>query len=259
MDVSGLMQFEFETFFLVFARIMAFFVAAPTFSMRSIPVQVKISLGLVLTVMVFGTLTDPTVNTSSSLLGFSLMVLQETILGLAIGYLANLSFLALNMGGQFIDFQMGLSIGAIYDPTMGTQSTLFGSLYNWMAMLLLFAIDGHHLIIYAIVQSFTELPAGVLNMSNFVMTDIVVMFTSSIKTAFQISMPILVVLLLTDIIMGIIARTVPQLQVFVLAVPVKIVLGIMFIIVMADMTFSMAAPIIQGMPNVIMRGIASFM
>lgn len=250
---------QFETFFLIFARIIAFFVAAPVFSMRGISVIIKISLALLLTLIVIYAAPLGVIDTGSSIIKFAVLVIAEALLGLSIGFLANLVFMAIQMGGQMIDFQMGLSIGSVYDPSTQTQSTLYGSLYNWMAMLLLFAVNGHHFIIYSLVKSFEVLPIGVVEILKFSVSDVVIMFTRTLGVAFQICIPVVIILLLTDIIMGVISRTVPQLQIFILAIPVKIMLGTLFLIAMAPITFSMVIPIIEQIPQAIENALRAFM
>lgn len=256
---AGIAQFQFEAFFLIFARFIAFLSVAPIFSRKGIPNIVKIALALFLSIIIVGIAPAPAANTSNSILMFALLIVNESILGLALGYLATLMFAIIGMGGQFIDFQMGLSIGAIYDPGTQTQSTLFGSLYNWMALMLLLAINGHHYMLKAVAESFRILPVGTVDMSKYNAEGIVHLFTDSIGIAFQIAVPVLIVLILTDIILGIIARTVPQLQIFLLSIPIKIMLGILFLIAMASVTFGRVGTILSEIPKVTIEALSSFM
>ena len=138
---------------------------------------------------------------------------------------------AIQIAGGFIDFQMGFAIANIIDPQTGAQSPLLGQFFNSLALLLLLALNGHHLLLDGIFFSYQFLPVDQLwpafgdeRLVYFVTS----IFVTSFAIAFQMSVPIVATLFLVDLALGITARTVPQLNIFVVGFPIKI--GVSFLV-----------------------------
>jgi flagellar biosynthetic protein FliR len=150
---------------------------------------------------------------------------------LFIGVIAYIIMAAIQIAGGFIDFQMGFAIANVIDPQTGAQSPLMGQLFNSLAILLLLALNGHHLLLDGIFYSYQFIPVDQLwpafgdeRLVEFVIKT----FAASFAIAFQMSIPIVATLFLVDLALGITARTVPQLNIFVVGFPIKI--GVSFII-----------------------------
>jgi len=216
---------------LIFARVSAFFIVVPLFSYRTIPAQLKIALAFLLSWMMYYTFSiEPFVINGQ----YILLVLKEVVVGVALGLVAYIIFSAVQIAGGFIDFQMGFAMANIIDPQTGVSVPLTGQLFNFLLLLLLLAINGHHLLLDGIYYSYQFLPMnevfpafGDENAVEF----IIKMFTAVFAIAFQMSAPIIATLFLVTLALGITGKTVPQMSIFVIGFPIKIAVGFIVMIV----------------------------
>lgn len=224
---------NFTVFLLILIRVSAFFVTVPFFSYKTIPTQVRIALAFVLAWIMYYTMTDiePFIINGD----YIMLIIKEAVVGLLLGLIGFIIMSAIQIAGGFIDFQMGFAIANIVDPQTGAQSPLMGHLLNTMALILLMAYDGHHLILEGIFNSYQYLPMQNFfpdfsseNYMHFVMN----VFTTVFAIAFQMAAPIVATLFLVDLTLGITARTVPQLNIFVVGFPIKITVSFLVISIM---------------------------
>lgn len=221
---------------LIVVRVTTFFVAAPLFSYRAIPAQVKIFLGIVLAWMIYYTFPSAELAIDGTYL---LLVLKEAVIGLMLGIVAFIIISAVQIAGGLIDFQMGFAMANVIDPQTGAQSPLMGQFFNFLALLVLLAINGHHLMLDGIYYSYQFMPYDQLfpafgseNTVEFIMK----LFAAVFIIAFQISAPIVGTLFLVTLALGITGKTVPQLNIFVIGFPIKIAVG--FIVLIITMVFT---------------------
>lgn len=222
---------KFPAFLLILVRVTSFFVMMPLFSYRTIPAQHKIGLGFFLSWLIFYAIHPPAIQVDGV---YFLLIIKEALVGILIGFTAYLILSAIQVVGGFIDFQMGFSIANVIDPQTGAQSPLMGQYLYTFALLFLLSLDGHHLLIDGIYNSYhfipiTQpwLPFGNSNMAMYLVRS----FSSMFLVAFQMSIPIVGSLFMVDVALGIVARTVPQLNIFVVGMPVKIIGGLIIIMV----------------------------
>lgn len=239
--------YSFTIFLLVLARIASFLAASPVFSVRGIPATMKVALSAIMSLLLYPA-ADAGILVEPSLTGFALQVVFEALFGMALGFASNIMFIALQMGGQLVDFQIGFSMATAYDPMTQNKVSLFGKLYYWMALALFFALDGHHYLMHILAGTFEILPLGGAVTGHLKAFDVVFIFSSSFKTAFQIAMPLLIILFMTDVIMGMLARTVPQLNVFILGLPMKVLVGVAASIFLIPAIIQLMAPVIESIP-----------
>lgn len=217
---------------LIVARVSAFFVVLPLFSHRTIPASHRIAFAVVLSWMMYYTLDVEPFEINGD---YILLIIKEVIFGLFIGLLAYIIMSAVQIAGGFIDFQMGFAMANVIDPQTGTQSPLIGQFLNTLALLLLLALNGHHLLLDGIFYSYQFMPMEMIwpafgqeNYVEFIMNT----FAGVFAVAFQMSIPIVATIFLVDIALGITARTVPQLNIFVIGFPIKIAVGFLVLVVM---------------------------
>lgn len=220
---------ELHLGFLVLARITAFFAVAPVFSIKRMPGLVRVGLGFFLTILIY-----PSVHGLGSLPGelvaYGLLVGKEVLVGLILGFVSTLTFTTLRLAGEFMDIQMGFAMATVFDPQNQSRITLVGQFMNIFAILLFIAIDGHHILIMALAHSYEIIPLqGAVFESTLVLTTIKI-FVGMFALGFRIAAPFIAVLLISDISLGLVARTVPQLNVFILGFPMKAGLGILTLI-----------------------------
>lgn len=217
-------------FLLVFARVLAFLVVMPLFSYRTIPLPFKIGFSFFLALIMFYTV-DASAIVFDSLYIF--LIIKEVLVGLLIGLFAFIIVSALQVAGGFVDFQMGFAIANVMDPQTGAQSPLTGQYFYMIALLFLLAVNGHHLIIDGIFNSYNFIPLETfIPFENQSIANLIIdTFNYMFLIAFQMAIPIVGTLFLVDIALGIIARTVPQLNVFVVGLPLKILVSFLTILI----------------------------
>lgn len=223
------MQREFILFILVSIRVTAMLVSSPVFSMRQIPSFIKVALSLII-----GYMMSTAINTANFILPGSTLELliicsKEIILGLIIGFIATLIFNAVKGSAHMIDFGIGFSMSSYYDPSTASNSTVLERLFNWIALILFLTFNFHHVLIEAIIKSFEIVPPGAMNFGSNVFSHLVSVFAHSFLISIQLAAPILIVLFLTDFTLGLISRAVPQIHIFILGMPIKVLVGLLAI------------------------------
>lgn len=217
---------------LIFCRITAFLLAAPVFSTRGIPSQWKIGISAMIAFLAFAAigLQQPTAMDGL----FVLSIIREVLIGVLLGFTAYMFFTAVQIAGSFIDIQMGLGIANVIDPMTGAQSPLIGNFKFILAMLLFLSFNGHLYMIDGFMKSYEWLPisnelfAGIQRgvVHEFLLRS----FANVFAIALQMSAPLVVALFLTDIGLGILSKTAPQFNIFVVGVPIKIIVGFLLLI-----------------------------
>lgn len=223
----GIQVIDFVRFSLGFIRLATFFALVPLFNMRNIPILVKLGLGALCSLTIMPPL-DPTWNIES--LGvLSLLALQEVAIGFLIAFLVILTFGIVTFAGHFVDTPLGFGMASVFDPASGGQIPVFSQFYHIFAALIFFGLDAHLWLIQALQHSFKVIPfGGVLAFEPtfwLVMDLVQQMFVIGI----QIALPMIATILLTDIGLGIVIRAVPQINVFVLGFPIKILVGLLVV------------------------------
>jgi flagellar biosynthesis protein FliR len=221
---------EMSILLLIVVRVTTFFVAAPLFSYKAIPVQVKVILGIVLAWMMYYTF--PTAELPIDGI-YTLLVLKEAIIGLMLGVCAYIIMSAVQIAGGLIDFQIGFSMANVYDPQTGAQTPLMGQFFNFLSLLVLLAINGHHLMLDGIYYSYQFMPYDQLFPafdSEDTVEFIMKLFASVFIIAFQMSAPVVATLFLVTLALGITGKTVPQMNIFAVGFPVKILVGFLVLI-----------------------------
>lgn len=203
---------------LVMARILSFIVTAPILNRRGIPVLLKIGLAVFLALIVFA---GEPMHYDGSTSAFIGSLISETMVGLCMGTLANWLFQSFTMGGQLIDQQAGFGTASMFDPGSAMQVSLISNLILFVSILLFLELNGHHILLLGLIKSFQVVPVGtgVLGMS--LATVVLRSLTAATVLLIRVAIPVVVVLVLTDLILGMVGRTVPQLNVLMLGLPVK--------------------------------------
>jgi flagellar biosynthetic protein FliR len=205
------------------ARILAMVASSPVLGNKQTPVRIKIGLSVLLTFIIAPTIaTMPQVPVGSPQ-GLLIMI-QQIIIGLAMGFTISMIFSAVEMAGELAGLQMGLGFASFFDPINGTHSAIIAQWLGIIAILAFLAIDGHLYMLSALADSFQTLPIG--NMMSAQGFNGVVHWGASIFAyALQMSLPILAALLITNIALGILTRAAPQLNIFAVGFPITLAIG----------------------------------
>lgn len=219
---------SFPVFLLIFCRITSFFAVVPIFSTRGVPVQFRIGIAAILSILVY--LTFGIKQQVPTDLSYVILVIREVMVGLLLGFIAYLMLMAVQTAGAFIDMQIGLGIAAVFDPTVGTSVSITGNFKYTVALLFFLSMNGHHYLLDAIMYSYNWVP---LHNDFFVrlyggsLADFLIKtFSQSFLLSFQMAAPIVVAAFLTDAGLGFLAKTAPQFNIFVIGIPVKLLVGL---------------------------------
>ena len=205
-------------------RISALVVAAPVFSSRQTPVIYRAGLALVLTWVVMPLLPPPPVVRVISAEAL-LMLLQQLLIGISMGFVLQMVFAGLVFGGQVIAYSMGLGFASMVDPQNGVQVPVVSQFYLILATLMFLLLDGHLLLIELLVQSFHTFPVAVDGISRNGLRDIVAWGSVMFAGGLLMALPVMAALLLVNLGMGVVTRAAPQLNIFAVGFPITMLMG----------------------------------
>jgi flagellar biosynthetic protein FliR len=222
-------------------RILAMISVAPIFSHGSIPVTIKIVLGFAITVAIMPMIpVTPTLDLLS--MEGLLVIVQQILVGLSIGFSMTIVFAAVEMMGQVIGMTMGLGFATFFDPQSQGQSNAISQFYLLLGMLIFLSINGHLLIISALANSFITMPISTNVLSGFDFMTMAMWGEKVFSAGLLLSLPGIAMLLIANISLGILTRTAPQLNIFGIGFPITISMG--FIVIVLTMP-QMLQPIEQ--------------
>jgi flagellar biosynthesis protein FliR len=228
-------------FLLVFFRIIAMVELAPLLSSSSIPQLAKVGMALFTAATVFPTVLASHYVIPENIVDYVLLVLGEVAIGLLIGFLLNLIFSAFQLAGQFFSLQMGFGASEVFDPLSQVEIPLMGEFLNLIAMLVFIAISGTgKFLLVGVMKSFQYLRAvDLVTHREGIMQLLVSGLAGLFQSALTISFPILGTLLLVSIVMGLLAKAAPQMDVLTMGFPVSI--GVSFLVLFGTLPFLMTA------------------
>ncbi len=218
---------DVQVFVLAWFRITGILLVGPLFGSLSVPANVKAVFGFVFAVIFFPLLPRTGIAVEPNLALYFVWVLLEMGVGMLIGFAASLIFTAVQFGGQIVDQELGLSLANIIDPISNEQISVVGQFKLFLATIVYLAIDGHHFLLQAVGQSFRAIPllglrlndAAVLHVSD-------TMIRQMFEMAVLIAAPAMVTLMLLTLAMAFMARTVPEMNIFVVGFSVRLIVGL---------------------------------
>lgn len=250
------MIIQIQKLLLIMARITAFISKVPGFSFKGLPNTFKVGLSVSFSMIVY--LMTPDIPIESSLVLFFIYIGKEVLLGLALGYIVELIFGAVEIAGQLVDFQSGFSMGNMFDPSMGKQASYYGRIYYWILLSLFFIFDIHHYLIESIIGSFQYVPAGAVDLGKFNILGVIVLFSRVFEIGFNLAAPMIILVLMTDIVLGIISKSVPQINVLMLGMPIKALVGYLLIFITLPWIMESMGDIIFLIPDYIEKFLSVF-
>ena len=227
MDFFTLAQDHAAVFLLMLTRCSGIFMIAPFFGSLNIPVTIRAAAAFAFTLVLFPVVDGlGTVAAPPSVWAFAGSVLVELFIGWLIGFVAYVCFSAIHMAGKVMDMQVGFAVVNVMDPTSGQQIPLIGSLLYNLGIIVFLVTNGHHVIITALAESFRMVPLAAMQ-PNLSLTMLLVDFTNGIfVTGMKIAMPVTFAILLVNVALGILARTMPQMNIFVVGIPLQLMVGV---------------------------------
>ncbi len=232
--MANILNFSPDSYYhllLIAIRISGLFVTAPVLSSDNVPRVVRVYMTIICSLILFSVLPETKIPLNQLDAGdFFLLTLKELMIGLLLGVVPRIMFAAVDFAGTVVGFQMGLSIANVVDPQTDVQVSIIASFEGLLALLLFVVLDGHHIFFEVITVSYQEIPIGGFlftpNKIDFllrIMGDLVII-------GLKLGAPLIVSLLLANVIMGFMARSIPQMNVFIVGFPFTIGLGLLLLI-----------------------------
>ncbi len=206
-------------------RILGVIMTAPIFGHRSVPARVKIGLGIFIALIVSPTLPAMPDVALGSWQGLLILV-QQMLIGIAIGFVMRVVFAAVEAAGEIVGLQMGLGFASFFDPQSAGQTLVVARFFNMLAVLLFLAINAHLLLIGVLVESFQTLPIGTHTLSGSGFYSVASFGSTIFSAGLQIALPIIAILLMTNLSLGILTRSAPQLNIFAIGFPITLGVGL---------------------------------
>lgn len=242
---------QYQLFLLVMVRTSGIFIFSPFFSSQNIPNTMKIGLSFSVSLLITSVLRVVPDLTNEILLA---LIFKELMVGLIIGFISYSFFSAFYVMGQIIDMKIGFGMVNVIDPQNRVQVPLMGNFYYILAFLMLLSVDGHHSIISALVDSYNFIPMGSFKYTEGTMNLLVDTLAKSFEIGFKLSSPIAAIIFLTDIVLGIMSKTIPQMNVFVVGMPLKVIVGLLIVLTSMPIFYSA----VNGIFNLITNDIYKF-
>lgn len=222
-------------FILLFFRFGALFLATPIFSHKGIPNSIKAAMALFFTIVFYASM--PPLQIELTIPSIILAILSELFFGLAIGVVLLISFNVITFAGGIISFMMGFSMASAIDPQSGVSMPIISQFLSLMGLMILFSVDMHHWILLFINDSLASIPLGGFLMEPKLFEYILYASSKMFVVGFMIAFPIIALTWLSDVIFGMLMKTMPQFNLLVIGFPIKIMVA--FVVLIATLSTSM--------------------
>ena len=231
-------------------RVACFISIAPVFGHNSLNTRMKISIAFFVSLILYQVV-DVSLPVYSDVLGYSTLVLEETLVGLLLGFVAGLSMKALAIAGEFIDREIGFSMATTFDPNQG-MVTITGELYDKIVCLVIMISNLHYYILSAAAQSFELVPVGriVLN-PDLIYTSLIQFIVQVFMIGFRIAMPVFLGATMLNVILGVLAKSSPQMNMFAIGMQLKVFVGLFLLAVCIMFVPNIANYIMERMRDMI--------
>jgi flagellar biosynthetic protein FliR len=222
---------QLQIFFLIFMRVGAILMTMPIFRSQSIPILFKAGLALAASLVLFPVLKLENFPVFDGIAPLAIGMLGEILLGIVIGLAVNMIFVGLQLAGQLAGYQMGLALARVMDPSANQQVPLLAQFYQMFALLIFLSVNAHHWFLRALADSYQLVPPFGFHFSGSLLDQLIHMAGNMFVIAIKVGAPVIAAMLLTSFVFVLVARTVTQINVFIVAMPLKIGVGLFFIAV----------------------------
>ena len=227
---------ELEYFMLIFCRVSCLIYAVPFFSMNNTPRRVRVGLSFLVTLLLYYSIQEKPVIVYSTLLGYTVFVLKEAVVGLLMGFACNICTTIVGFAGRVIDMETGLSMASLMDPTTRENMSISGMIYNYSLTLMLILTGIYEYILKAVAESFILIPiTGVVYRSDKLMDAMLQFMSDYILIAFRICLPMFAVMILLNALLGILAKVAPQMNMFAVGMQMKVLVGLVMLVITTGM------------------------
>lgn len=223
---------ELEYFLLVFMRVATFIFVAPFFSTRGVPNNVKIGLSVFVAYIMYNFGPEHIYPEYNTVLGFCTIVLKEVSVGLLIGLAAQMCTSIVLFAGRIIDMEVGLSMASVFDPTTNEQSSITGALLQYGVMLILYTTGLHRYLLKALMETFVLIPIDGIHIdTDRLLTTLITFLSDYIIIGFRICLPVFASITLMNVVLGLLAKLAPQMNMFSVGIQLKLLAGLSVIMI----------------------------
>lgn len=233
MDFYSLLFDNFETNLLVFSRVLGIFAFNPLLSRRNIPQIVKVVCCILITMIVIMVRQPEPVETGTVIGVYLAMLLKEGFVGVVLGFITDMFFYSVQMSGEIMDMQSGLGMAKVFDPGTNLQMSIMGSFVSFMMYLYFFVINAHLTYIELFVKSFDIIPLGFEGINPDLGISIVEYFSVVLTLVLKIAMPLIVSQTILQFCVGVLMKSVPQIQIMVINIQLKVGFGFLILFLVA--------------------------
>ena len=243
---------------LVMIRLGSFFTIVKAFFPKGTPKQLKMFFSLLVSVAIIGGIDYSVLNEITNTFTFIWIIISEILTGVILGLVTNIAFEIVIMAGSFMDLHIGLSMVNVYDPTSQTNNTLVANVLHYAALVIFFIVDGHHILLKSMIESFKLVSFGQTILQDNTMMYLIEVISNFFVIGLKIAIPIVLIIILTDLCMGLVSRAVPQINVMILGMPVKFLVGLIAVAIGLPILIKVFIVAINNIPG-IFQEIFSFM
>lgn len=229
--------YHLEYYLAILVRVMGVMAFAPIFGNNlAVTRRTRLFLGVAVSMAVAAAHPyTPLVYTT--FLGYTVILIKELIVGVTMGFMANITLTIVSMAGQFIDREMGFSMVSNFDQTFNTETTITAEFYSMLVMIVMLVSNMHYFILSALSDSFDLIPLGMVTIDSGIVYDTMISYmVNYFIIALRISFPILIVIMLLNMVLGILAKTAPQMNMFVIGIQLKIFCGFAVLMIIISFT-----------------------
>ncbi|WP_164967544.1 fused FliR family export protein/FlhB family type III secretion system protein [Clostridium tetani] len=239
----------FTAVIMVFLRLIGFFTVTPVFFPKGTPAILKVAFTLILSYMLVPGIDYSQISNINNTMVFITNCSSKIITGLALGFMTQLCFMAIRLGGNYMDIQVGFSMVSMLDPNTSSNSTLIERLLYWTGLILFFMVDGHHMLITQLIDSFNAVTIGRFILNQETASIIIEVFIQFFIMGLKIAIPIVLIIIIAELTLGLVGRAVPQLNVMILGLPLKIIVGLATLILAMPIIFKLIATGFSNIPE----------
>ncbi len=258
MDVANISTVDFERFVLILMRVSSLLLSAPLFSAPSVPTAVKIGLSVSVSLAFFPIAGSGVLISEVPFYDLAMLALSEVFLGLSMGMLARFFVVAADMGAEVMGFQMGFGVVTAIDPNTQAHTALLSQFQGVTTAMMILATNAHYFFFQAIAESFKRIPLMGFSPS----ANLWAIFMGTTKDIFVLALkfaaPAVGVLMLSSIALGIVARTVPQMNIFIVGLSLQIFVGLAILAISVPMFGVLYSQILTDMGGTIFRFVRAF-
>jgi flagellar biosynthetic protein FliR len=236
-----------DLFILMFIRVSALIISSPIFGRKTLPRIIKVCLSLTLTYVMFAANLSTPQPVYDSIMGFAMLCVKELLFGLVLGFVMTMFFSLVQISGHYIDMQMGFGMVNVLDVQSQTNVPITSDLLGIVLTLTFFGVNGHLKLVYILNSTFAQIPVGTVTLNPLIGMAALEVFALTFLLAVHVALPLIASGLLGEVTLGFITRAVPQVNVFVVGIPIKVVLGFMMLLLVLPVYVSFTDVIFERM------------